>query len=278
MKPKIKNDIKRITWLYKTYRLFRYLPNHLRKFLEIDTYFVSPPKAGRTWLMTLLSKLLASHYKEPFEMDLITKGLKECPRIRFTHDMLDPSMRFLPLKFRRTKYWNKDVIFMARDPRDMIVSYYFQITKREEEHDFEGSISEFIRSSEYGINRFVDFMNMWIENRDKPKSFHLFRYEDMKQQAVEEVLDLLDFLDLKSISQEKVSEAVEFAKFENMKKMEKNEKFEDRQFLKPGDKKDKESYKVRKGKVGGFEEYLSEEDLDYVNSATTSLKEEFGYL
>jgi hypothetical protein len=33
----------------------------------------------------------------------------------------------------------------------------------------------------------------------------------------------------------------------------------------PGDKKDQSSFKVRQGKVGGYVQELSEDDLDYIN-------------
>ncbi len=54
-------------------------------------------------------------------------------------------------------------------------------------------------------------------------------------------------------------EALEFSRFENMQKLEAAGAF-DSNILHPGDVRDPESFKVRRGKVGGYREYLSAED------------------
>jgi len=41
--------------------------------------------------------------------------------------------------------------------------------------------------------------------------------------------------------------------------------------------RDPESFKVRRGKVGGYREYLSPEDLDYAADALRELDARFGY-
>src|SRR5207249_9665213 len=50
--------------------------------------------------------------------------------------------------------------------------------------------------------------------------------------------------------------ALAFSEFENMKKMEAAGAF-DSKILRPGDVRDPESFKVRRGKIGGYREYLS---------------------
>jgi len=41
--------------------------------------------------------------------------------------------------------------------------------------------------------------------------------------------------------------------------------------------RDPESFKVRRGKVGGYQEYLSVEDLQYAAKALAQLNPLFGY-
>ena len=48
-------------------------------------------------------------------------------------------------------------------------------------------------------------------------------------------------------------------------------------FLHPGDVRDPESFKVRRGKVGGYREYLSLEDQKYAADALMKLDPRFGY-
>jgi hypothetical protein len=71
-------------------------------------------------------------------------------------------------------------------------------------------------------------------------------------------------------------EALDFSRFENMQKLEAAGAF-DSKILRPGDVRDPESFKVRRGKVGGYREYLSAEDQAYAADALTKLDSRFGY-
>jgi hypothetical protein len=71
-------------------------------------------------------------------------------------------------------------------------------------------------------------------------------------------------------------EALEFSRFENMQKLEAAGAF-DSNILHPGDVRDPESFKVRRGKVGGYREYLSAEDQQFAEAALTQLDRRFGY-
>jgi len=71
-------------------------------------------------------------------------------------------------------------------------------------------------------------------------------------------------------------QALEFSRFENMQKLEAAGAF-DSKILHPGDVRDPESFKVRRGKVGGYREYLSFEDQKYAASALAQLDPLFGY-
>ena len=71
-------------------------------------------------------------------------------------------------------------------------------------------------------------------------------------------------------------EAIEFSRFENMQKMEAAGAF-DSKILRAGDVRDPESFKVRRGKIGGYREYLSAEDQLYAAKAIKKLDRRFGY-
>ncbi len=51
----------------------------------------------------------------------------------------------------------------------------------------------------------------------------------------------------------------------------------DSKILRAGDTQDPESFKVRRGKIGGFEDYLSPEDQALAASALQELDPRFGY-
>jgi hypothetical protein len=44
-----------------------------------------------------------------------------------------------------------------------------------------------------------------------------------------------------------------------------------------GDPRDPESFKVRRGKIGGFADYLSQDDQEYAAAALARLDPRFGY-
>jgi hypothetical protein len=51
----------------------------------------------------------------------------------------------------------------------------------------------------------------------------------------------------------------------------------DSKILHPGDVLDPESFKVRRGKVGGYREYLSAADQEYAANALREIESRFGY-
>ncbi len=55
----------------------------------------------------------------------------------------------------------------------------------------------------------------------------------------------------------------EFTSFQNMKKIEQQDGTKSDK-LKPADKNDPDSYKTRKGKVKGFVDYLSENEIQFL--------------
>jgi hypothetical protein len=191
------------------------------------------------------------------------------------------------LETSKRKYRNKRVIFLARDPRDVIVSSYFEMKKRGElfgenpyeKHKpvFEGDLSEFIEQSRGGFDTILRYYNIWAANRDIPEGFLLMRYEDLKRDPAGELRRVLDFLGLQSIDDVAIQEAVSFASFENMRKMEKDGNFQSG-VLKPAERSDEDSYKTRKGRVGGYTDYLTDDEIRRLNEKMQDdLSAFFGY-
>lgn len=257
-----------------------------------DVYIISYPKCGRTWLRLMIGRAICRHYQLPMDEDLLflrwqSKPRPELPMITVVHE--DRPMLKSPqeLQASKEKFRAKKVIFLARDPRDVIVSSYFEMKKRgdlfgENPYEirkpvFEGDLSEFIERSQGGFDTIVRYYNIWADNRHIPADFLLVRYEDMRHDPTQELRRVLDFLGLQAVSAETVREAVEFAAFENMRKMEAAGKFESG-MLNPAERSDQESYKTRKGQVGGYKDYLNAEQIQHVNrKIQNDLSPYFGY-
>ena len=257
-----------------------------------DVYLISYPKCGRTWLRLMLGRAISQHFRLPESEDVLFlrsnhRYHPEVPRLMVIHE--DRPMLRTPeeLKTSKTRFRGKKVIFLARDPRDVIVSSYFEMKNRGrlfgdnpyEQHasTFEGSLPEFIYQRRGGFDTLLAYYNIWAGNHHLPQDFLLVRYEDMKANPGRELRRVLDFLGLQNISQATIAEAVSYASFENMRKMEAEGRFHSG-MLKPAKQTDQESYKTRKGKTRGYVEYLSPAEIETLNQKMSAqLDLYFGY-
>jgi Sulfotransferase domain len=192
---------------------------------------------------------------------LATKN-SEIPKIAVVHE--DNPQWKSPAQLSPVKnlFRGKKVIFLVRDIRDVVVSLYFQKTRRDRE--YHGSLTSFLKEKVGSVHTIIAYYNIWAKNQNVPEKFLLVRYEDLTADPSTELKKVLAFLGYPNVGNELIQEAIEYASFERMHKMEGEGKF--RPFdMKPGDPKDPESYKTRKGKVGGYRDYLAPEDISYLN-------------
>ena len=234
---------------------------------KTDAYIISHPKSGRNWLRVLIGKTLCEKFNIPDEIMLDIYKVTSLAGILRTqvihdHSSYTEGYKYYYLPTDKREYARKKVIFLVRNIKDLLVSYYFQVNRRE--GNFTGSISDFIRSDKYGVNKIINFYNIWYENRTIPKEFLLLRYEEMHKNTEEVLARTLKFLGLDEVDYHIIRKAVKFASFSNMKKMEKDNFFK-RKAIRPVNINDDDSYKVRRGIVGGYYNYLSEEDIKYID-------------
>ncbi len=248
------------------------------KHLRTDAYIVSFPKSGRTWLRVLIGKALCEKYNLPEAIMLRTEKVTSGAGIlctTFTHDLSSMKDRYehYRLPTDKSKYAEKKVILLTRDIEDILVSCYFHATRRTKRKDklYSGTLSDLIRSDRYGARKVISFYNIWHGQREVPKEFMLIRYEDMHEKTDEVLAQVLHFLGAKNIERHIIETAVQFASFNSMKKKERAGFFKHHS-MKPRNTNDPESYKVRKGVVGGYKSYLSQEDIKYIDE----LKRELG--
>ena len=244
-----------------------------------DVYVLSYPKCGRTWLRLMLGKVLALRFgvenMDLLEVEALTLLLPEVSRIKISHDDCPHLKTADELSTSKTRYRDKKVILLVRDPRDVMVSCYFQATKREDY--YQGSMSSFIRDERYGIDGLIHWLNVWSRNRSVPSAFLLVRYEDMHTDTESQLRRIVDFVGLDGIDDGIIRQAVQFASFNNMRRMEAEDTLGSAR-LKPGNPDDPETYKVRRGKVGGYVDYLSVKDVGYLNEKIKmQLVDYFGY-
>lgn len=106
------------------------------------------------------------------------------------------------------------------------------------------------------------FMNRVAQEKNNYEH-HFVYYEDLKADTCRELTAILQFSGI-AILPELVKESIDFAQFNNMRKMELQGSHGNK--LQPGNEKDPDSFKVRKGKVGTFQQELNEEEIRYLDT------------
>ena len=229
---------------------------------------VSYPKSGRTWLRVLIGKALCDRFDLDEQVIFDKHRMAEAAglHISYTHEDAGISDRrpYADLGTDKSQYAKRKVLLLVRDPRDILVSCYCHLSKRTRSDAFRGSIAEFVRSDTYGIRKILAFYNIWEAGRQALPETSVLRYEDMHADPRLSLRTVLDFIGAQDIDDAAIARAVEYASFNNMKRLEEAKYFASRK-MKPGDSEDDESYKVRRGVVAGYRDYLSPDDCRYID-------------
>jgi hypothetical protein len=255
-----------------------------------DVIVVSFGKSGRTWLRVLLERLRVHSNGNGGRPLSMIRGMfrrdASKPRIFFTHDNYIKD--YSGHADSKADFYGRRVVLLVRDPRDATVSQYFQWQHRMNRmktrlnhyppKGTEVSVYDFVMNPVYGLVRCTDFMNLWAREADQVQDLLIVRYEDMRREPVEVLSRIAAFIG-EEAKPEFIEEAVEYASVANMRKLESTNRFA---FaggrLKPGDKNNPDSYKVRRAKVGGYRDYFDEEQIEKIDRyVAEQLAPEFGY-
>ncbi len=244
-----------------------------------DVLLISYPKVGRTWLTMLLSRAMASHAGlgevDYLANDLLGGRVGDLPHIRISHDDNPHWKTVRQLARSKRRYRQKKVVLLVRDPRDTVVSMYFERSKRE--RAYAGTLHDFLHEQRGSLETILEYYNIWARERAGLEHFLLVRYEDLKADAAGQVQRLLRFAGAGNVSDAHIAEAVQFGSFENMRKMEASEVLQSGR-LRARDKQDEESFKTRKGKVGGYVDYMTPAEIEWMErKIRETLDPSYGY-
>ena len=211
---------------------------------------VSFPKSGRTWVRVMLDRLRVP--------------------LHYTHDGSDHkyATHFDALQCCGLESKGQPLVFLHRDPRDTAVSGFFQKSLRIE-NGYEGDLAQFIRDPHHGLEKILVFNLAWIDHcSSSANSNRTLSYEALRANTVDGLTALVTtYLPSRRVSRRRIRREVEHASFDRMQQQEKQGVFARRydKALTPGDPDNQDSFKVRRGKIGGFTDYFSEQDLDFAD-------------
>ncbi len=257
----------------------RWLGTHeLGKARRAGLLIIAHPKSGNTWLKAMISRLYQVRLGLPetwlHKSDEYSHSHPEVPRLAATNgiysyegavgralavDPVDPDFR------------SKPTLLLARHPIDIAVSWYFQFTRRQSARKQELinatlerpvdrrqiSMEDFVGHAELGVPALIDFLNLWERRLARLEHALIVRYEDLRAEPARELARVTALMG-ERFSEDEVAEAVRFGSFENLRRLEAGGRFK-QGGLTLRDPKDPESFKVRRGKVGGYRDYFSNE-------------------
>jgi hypothetical protein len=259
-----------------------------RKLGLADAVIVSFGKSGRTWLRVMLSRFyqvkhgLAERHLIGFD-NLHAKN-RHIPRVFFTHD--NYLKDYTGHADTKEDYYDKKVVLLIRNPADVAVSQYFQWKYRmrpakkliNDYPDADIPLYEFVMRPNAGLPKVIEFMNCWARELPRLKHLLVVRYEDMRANPEEALRRIVEFIGTPGTPAE-IAEAVRFASVENMRTLEQKRVF----WLSGGrmvakDRKNPNTFKVRRAKVGGYREDFSDEQTRKIDEVIgTNLDPVFGY-
>src|ERR1700720_34865 len=262
------------------------LSSRARELSGGDAILISIPKSERTWVRTFLNAYFSYKVGRQFSLDLTDRGDAGIPRLVYSHDRFEHRTKGNAWDRLRRKYLiprralrKRPIVLLARDPRDAFVSYFIQLTRRNPATPTEireMSMDTFLHHPRFGIAVMVEVMNGWITEFGDRSDFTIVRYVDLRAEPARLFHELLRAIGEKQIDENVFGPAIDFSDFRNMQKLEATGKFGSKK-IKPLDREDPETFKVRQGKVGGFRDYLSGESQNFAGRIYAGIHPRFGY-
>jgi alcohol sulfotransferase len=262
----------------------------MRAFRAADVVVVSYGKSGRTWLAAMLSHLY--HRRCGLPEHLLLDGDRmhaldpRVPRLLFTHDGPGEPWNGHRAAALRTLA-RKKVVFLARDPRDVAVSIYHHTAKRAEPEvrAREGfapglpppALYDYVARPNGGkLRGIIGYLNAWAKILPRLPRTLVVSYEGMRADPHGVLRRVAEFAD-GPFADEDIAAAVAFAAFDNLQAKERAGFFDNFR-LRPGDVGDPQSYKVRRGKVGGYRGDFAPEQVAALDAIVAAeLDPAFGY-
>lgn len=235
--------------------------------LEDDIFLAAYPKSGNNFLLFLTAMLL---YRR--KIDWATKG-------DIVQNVAGEPIENLPFPHLVWSHDNYDssypkVIYLVRDPRDIVISYYHHHLKYTgEKISFNEFFDRFLKRNIWpgGWDSNVE---SWLDNQEKVHNgFLLIKYEDLLKNPSEEARRITSFLSLNRTEQE-INEAVNWASFDNMKTLEDKQKVHldgDSKFV------DRNMPFLREGQSNTWKSVLSNEQQQQFHQAFHKTLTRLGY-
>jgi hypothetical protein len=238
-----------------------------------DTFLVSYPRSGNTWIRFLVANLV--HPRETVSFTNIERLIPDCEAHSSRYLKRTPAPRII----KSHEYFDhryKKVIYIVRDPRGVALSYYnFQRKYRQIKDDYPLAdyISDFVggRISSADWGTWGQNVGSWLVREAGP-GFLLIRYEDMLADPTQGLADIATFLNLKA-SAETMATAIERSAAGRMRELERTQSAD---WVATKDRRQDIPF-VGDASAAGWRNRLPSEAVAEIESAWGSLMTRLGY-
>jgi len=166
---------------------------------------------------------------------------------------------------------NTNLVFLHRDPKDVMVSHYLDmkiggVTGKGATNPglgrggYHGDLSDCIRDPVVGLYMIINFNLYWKENVSA-KSVKFITYENFRCDTENQLQQVCEFFG-NNVTTEKIQEVVHNHSF-NIQQAQELEILK-RKFS--SNEVNTDMLKVRRGVVGGYVDYMTEQDIEYCDN------------
>jgi Sulfotransferase domain len=184
-----------------------------------DTFLISYPRSGSTW-----SRFLVANLAYPGEAISFANLDQFVPATASVSRRALARMR-RPRIIKCHNYFDhryQNVIYIVRDPRDVVLSEYRFLLKRRaipDGYPMEQFVDRFLKGQVNDYCSWKESVGSWVAARGNSERFLLLRYEDMVEQTAVELGKVARFLGIDA-ARDRLERAVERSSADRMRTLE----------------------------------------------------------
>jgi hypothetical protein len=224
---------------------------------------VSYPKSGNTWLRAIIANLLSG---KDLSLNAVEVSVPDIYKKRVSYLNRNMTPFFKSHEYYTPSY-NK-VVYLVRDPRDIIGSYYSYQKKLKQIPDdiecIEQYMSLFLSGDNSSYGDWASHVNSWLEI----ENLILIKYEDLKTAPISVLKKICDFSNIR-VDDAEIKKALTACTIERMK---------DKEHGWDEMKGASESGFFRNGNVGGYKSEISVDAVQKLEKQWAKVMKKLDYL